>query len=330
MEISDYLRMIRRRLWILIVVPVLAGLVGLLAFAGAPRTYSSSVEVAAPTTAENTTTGAVAVFVSSFTELLTTQPVVDRVSRETGASRARLRSGLAAGAVGGSSLIKVTYTSTRRQEVQPAVEAATRATLDLVSGPQVAAATSALKVAQDRYQAARDAVDRYASGSGGGLPDDQYRQKLANLSALRLAATSARLDLAIPKANGLDAQIPIAEREIAELLPKVVRFNQLQDTLRQASDALSNALIHEQDTKGQLNAHESTTTLKNATPQAQSRASSLLRSVGVLAGVGLIAACLLVAFLELTEASRARRRARPEGSRAAQAEVRGKALVDAD
>jgi len=327
MEISEYLPMVRRRLWILVVVPVLAALVGLVAFAGAPRTYSSSVEVAAPTTAENTTTGAVTVFVSSFTELLTTQPVIDRVSSETGASRARLRSGLSAGAVGGSSLIKVTYTSTRRQEVQAAVESATRATLDLVSAPQAAAAASALKVAQDRYQAARDALERYASGSGGGLPDDQYRQKLANLSALRLAATSARLDLAIPKANGLDAQIPVAERDIAELLPKVVRYDQLQDTVRQASDALANALIHEQDAKGQLVAHQSTTTLKTATPQAQNRVAALLRSVGVLAAVGLIAACLLVAFLELTEASKARRRPRPEERRP---EGRAKALVDAD
>jgi len=307
MEISDYIGMIRRRLWILVVVPALAAVIGVVVVMASPQTYSSSVEVAAPTTAENTTTGAVTVFVSSFTELLTTQPVIDRVNEQTGVSRARLRSGLGAAAIGGSSLIRVTYTGTKRAEVQPVVQSATRATLDLMSGPQVAAAGSALKVAQDRYQAARDAVEKYAGGAGGGLADDQYRQKLANLAALRLAATSARLDLAIPKANGLDAQIPIAEKEIADLLPKVVKFQALQETLRQSSDALSNALIHEQDTRGQLVAHETTTTLKNATPKAGNKMTKMFQTAAIFAGVGFLVACLLVGFLELMEAGRARR-----------------------
>lgn len=308
MEIRDYLRVVKRRLWILVVLPVLAAAVGILAFSGQPQQFRSSVETSVPSLAINTTAGAVSVYVANFQELLTTQPVIDRITKETGVAGHDLRSGLTASQVGTTSnLIRVTYTSTTKANVEKVALSATNATLDMASEPAVANAKAAVVVAQERFDRAQKAVQQLVASPSPGLPIDQYRDKLSSLATLKLAASSARLDADIPKADGLDAQIPGLEKEIADLVPKVQQYQQLSDAQQQASTALSTALVREQDTEAQVAAHADRSALRDSSPTKVDSAQKLATSVGMVAGIGLVLAGLIIVFLELINAGRARR-----------------------
>lgn len=305
MEIRDYLKIIKRRLWIFVVLPVLAGIVAIVAFSGKPQQFQSKVETLVPTSAQNTTAGAVSVYVANFQEFLTTQPVIDRVAKETGVAVGRVRSGLTAAQVGASNLIEVTYTSTDRSTVEKVALSATNASLDMASNPNLIDAKAAVQVAQDRLDKARSALAQYIS-TVSGLPEDQYRERLNSLASLKLAAASARLDLDIPKADGLDAQIPHVEQEIKDLLPQVAQYQQLAAAQQAAANAVSTAFVREQDAEAQLVAHGNPVVLKNSIPTKVDKAVKLGTSVGIVVGLALILAGLIIVFLELVNARRAR------------------------
>jgi len=306
MEIRDYLKIVKRRLWIFVVLPLLAAIVAFFVFSGKPQQFQSKVETSVPSLAQNTTVGAVTVYVANFKEFLTTQPVIDRVSKETGVAAGELRSGLSATEVGTSNLIEVTYTSTSKASVQKVAVSATNATLDLASGPNVSNAKAAVQVAQDRFDKARAATQGLVSTLGG-LPEDQYQEMLHSLAVLKLEASTARLDLDIPKADGLDAQIPHLEQEIADLLPNVLHYQQLSSAQAEAATALSNAFVREQDTEAQVVAHADPVALKSSTPTKVNSTLKLGTSIGIVVGIALILAGLIIVFLEIFDSGRARR-----------------------
>lgn len=308
MEIRDYLLIIRRRLWVLVAVPVVAALVAMVIFIGRPQQWQSKVEVSVPTLAQNTTSGAVAVYVADFKEYLTTVPVLDQVARDNpGVTRKSIKNGLSASEVGTSDLLTVTFTGHHKGTVEGVARSAAAATLNQSSSPQLGDAKAAVQLAQQRYGQAQAALSQFVNTQSGGLPTDQYREKLANLDALKLAASQARLDLDIPKANGLDAQIPQAQAAINTLLPQVQTYQQLSDQQQQAGSALSSALVRVQDAQSQSVSGKIASTLRSTSPTKVDKAKTTLTSVAIAAGVGLILAALYVTFGELMAAGRARR-----------------------
>ena len=86
MEIGDYLRVIRRRLWILVLVPVLAASIVGAVLLSQPLKYRAVATVAAPAlvggrpTANPQRPGGVRVFVANFAAALTAPQVVSKVA----------------------------------------------------------------------------------------------------------------------------------------------------------------------------------------------------------------------------------------------------------
>jgi hypothetical protein len=100
MEVGHYLRMIRRRLWVF-AIPVVAAIAAFLILGQGAQQWTSKVEVAVPTLAQNTSAGSVAVYVANFEEYLTTDPVLDQVARENPqVPRSSVKGGLSASQVG--------------------------------------------------------------------------------------------------------------------------------------------------------------------------------------------------------------------------------------
>jgi capsular polysaccharide biosynthesis protein len=310
MEIKDYLHVIRRRLWMIVAVPVIAAVAAFLVLGQGPPKFKSSVEVAVPTLAENTAAGAVAVYVADFKEYLTTDPVINQVAQQNPlVPRKSIKKGLSASEVGNSDLLTVSYTGKHKNLVEAVARSAAAATLNETSEPELVDAQAAQQLAEQQYKQAQATLDNFVNTQTGGIPEDQYRERLASLDALKLAASQARLDLDIPKANGLDAQIPLAEASIASLLPQVLTYENLSEAEQQASLAVSSAVSRVQDAQSQVVAHGALVTLRNESPVKSSKLAKDGTIVAVGAGLGLIAVAIYIVFSELVLAGRTRREA---------------------
>ena len=143
MEIGDYLRVIRRRLWILVLVPVLAaGVVAAVLWQQPPK-YRAVATVAAPAlvggSAENQYSGPVGVrvFVSNFAAALTAPQVVSKVAEQTQTSEQSIRDNLTAQPILESSLIEVTYVDPQRDRSAEVARAASRETIKFLFQSQV-------------------------------------------------------------------------------------------------------------------------------------------------------------------------------------------------
>jgi capsular polysaccharide biosynthesis protein len=308
MEIGQYLRTIKKKLLLLPAVALIAAVAAYFVLGHTKQQWTSTVRVEVPTSAQNTAAGAVTVYVANFSQFLKSDPVVAQVAAQNPGIKAKsIKSGLSASEVGVSDLIDVTFTGRPKDAVSHVAQSAATAALSASADPQVVDAQAALKIAEQRDTAAQTALQNFVNTESGGLPDDQYRERLANLDAIKLAASQARLDLDIPKANGLDAQIPQAEAQIAALLPQVEKYDQLTNGASEADSAVSVAYQHVQDAQAQADAAASLPALKSDAPKKVNERLKKGEYMGIAAGLGLIAAALYIVMSELIGARRVRR-----------------------
>ena len=133
MELRDYLDILKRRKNILIAVPAVAALLVVGLIVVKPKEYQATATVAAPAlvggTSSNQYSGANGPksFVANFTAAVTSPPVVDQVSRETGAPKNQVKSGVSANEIGTSSLMQVTYKTSKHKQAFPVAQAAASA-----------------------------------------------------------------------------------------------------------------------------------------------------------------------------------------------------------
>ena len=130
MELRDYLDILKRRKNILIAVPAVAALLVVGLIVVKPKQYQATATVAAPAlvggASSNQYSGANGPksFVANFTAAVTSPPIVDQVSRETGVPKSRVKSGLTANEIGTSSLMQVTYATPKHKEAFNVAQAA--------------------------------------------------------------------------------------------------------------------------------------------------------------------------------------------------------------
>src|SRR2546427_13090865 len=97
MEIRHYLRAIRRRLWIVALLPL--GAVGITAAlqVAQPEKYQTTATVIVPALSQKGySTSAVTQYFSTFKDVLVSKPVVTAVSKQTGVSEKELVANLTA------------------------------------------------------------------------------------------------------------------------------------------------------------------------------------------------------------------------------------------
>src|SRR5450755_3583621 len=111
MEIREYLRAIRRWLWLPIVVPLVAAALTGVLLERQPSQYQANAAVIVPAVSDKGfSTSAASQYVATFKDVLISQPIVDQVSKKTGVPSKDLVAGLSASTVSTSSnIIHVTY-----------------------------------------------------------------------------------------------------------------------------------------------------------------------------------------------------------------------------
>ena len=305
MEISDYLHIIRRRLWILILVPLLAGGVVAALVLRQPLKYDATATVAAPAVvggqSTNQYSGATGprAFVANFTAAVTSPRIINQVAKETSVLPRTIRSGLVASPIGDSSLIEVTYTTMNKDKAIPVAKSATDNTIRFLFETQVTLAEETVNEAKKAVDSANDSLQKFYRSTGLILPERTYELEQQKLSSLQQRELQERAVGNITAATALAQAITTSENRLRQLASRVATYQSLVDRRNQAQGRLNLVQQNLEAATAQYKAADpaEVVTLNQAKPV--SRLTELLRKTVPAAGVGLFLAVGLVVLLEV-------------------------------
>lgn len=185
MEIADYLRIARRRLWVLILIPLVAGAAATAYVLQSPIEYSAEATLSTTSFVggpddQYTGTQAAGQFAAAFTATASGPGVLATASQETGLPVKQLSGGLAVAQDGASSNMTLTFTDEAAARIIPALKAINEATLNSMFGPQVALARVELSAAQEKLDKEQNRLDEYAATYGQQDSRTQNQQRVAN------------------------------------------------------------------------------------------------------------------------------------------------------
>lgn len=306
MELRDYVRILSRRWWILVLVPLLAGGAVAVSTLSQPDRFTATATVAAPAlvggTNANQYSGANGpqAFVANFGAAVTSPVIVNLVSDETKVARKKLKDGLVATQIGTSSLIEVTYTTTAEATAGPVAVAAARRTILFLFESQVALAQEPVTAARQAVEKAQADLDAFVRTTGQVVPDRFYEVKatqIANLEGQRDQA-AANGDTFI--AARLNASIGLRQADLAGLAPLVATHDDLTDKKAQATTNLNQVQQSLQQARAQLEAANPAKVVNLATTESVSVAADLARKGLTALAAALFLAVGLIALLEVT------------------------------
>jgi Chain length determinant protein len=302
-EIGDYLLVIRRRLWILILVPVLAaGTVAAVVLLQPPR-YRAVATVAAPVggTAGDQYSGpnGVRVFVANFTAALTAPQVLSKVAKQTHISEAAARDGLSAQPISESSLIEVTYVSTDKALAASVPRAASSETIRFLFQPQVDLAQESLAAAAKAVDDAQKKIADYTKKTGNVDPEQAFQQSQQELARLQQRQLDAQAKGDTSEAANLGAEI---EKLQVQRNTLASQWDAYQDLVRQEDQAEK----RRSDLQGRLDqllaqskAADPRSVVSVSDPKRLSGLAALIRQGGVAFAAGLFLAIAVVILLEV-------------------------------
>ena len=305
MEISDYLRIVRRRLWILVLVPVLAGgIVTALVLAGGPR-YQATATVAAPalvggpSSNQYSGSGGPKTFVANFVAAATSSRIVNQVAAQLKVPTSRIEAGLAASPIGGSSLIQVSYQSPRRSETGPVAGAVATGTIGFLFQSQVRLAEGTVTEAAKSVAAADAKLAAFYNSTGMVVPDKLYEIKSQQLANLQAQQAQSQADGNPTAVAALGAAISTREGELRTLVPRVAAYQSLMDRKQQATQQLNLVQQSLDQARAQFAAADPATVVSLGETRRVSLVTQVLRKAGPAAGAGLFLAVGVVLLLEL-------------------------------
>lgn len=250
MEIKDHLQFLRRRLWIVVLVPlVAAGATAALAMRRPPE-YRATATVAVPGLVGGEagqfsgSTGNRA-FVANFLAVVHSRAIAEAVAADTGVPVDSVLSGTVTSALGESSLVKVTYETVRKADADPVVMALATKSLSFMFDPRraseaTARAQQAVDAANGAVNAAQGAIDAFVAETKLANPAQDYQVKAQQIAALEEQAVAAG-------ARGETAAAAIAQAavamkpQLAALGAHVARFNVLVEAKQRALEQLKGA-----------------------------------------------------------------------------------------
>ncbi len=312
MELRDYLRAVQRRLWIVVLVPVLAvgASLGLTTLgSGGAKGYATTATVSAPPLSSSNST---VQYASDFQAVADSGAALDATAKATGVSRDTLDADLTVSRLSTSSLMQITYTTTEHNAAKATkvTQSYGQAILEQVYGAAVtqskaqeATAAAAVAAAQKNVDASRQALNDFLGGAGFVRPDDALRTATSNLGEIQ-----TQLDLAAVSGDSvpaLQAALDAARKRLTDLGARAVQFTSLNNALTKSTDALDVATT-DQETAAKA--------VAAATPHGTVAISSLESPVtgqtirrAVAAGViGLLLAIALVVLLDVRRTRRMR------------------------
>lgn len=320
MEILDYLRIARRRLALLILIPLLATAAAVGYVLLKPTEYTAT-GVVSTTSLVNTPwsqyTGpqGATQFIAAFAANATTPAVLKAASASTHIPVANLASGLTVAQQGASSNMTLTYVGGKQQSILPAINAVGTQTLTHMFGPQVGLAKAQMGAAQSAVDAANASLAALGAKYKFADPSRAYSSALSQLSALEQHQADLRASGNAVGAAAIDSEISATHQQLEAFTPILEKYNNLHAAQQAAVSDLSTARGDYRRAQAQLQAASSKVALSISSVSREQKLSTGLRIVLPVFGASIFVAIIVVAILELLlSARRAAREQRRSGA----------------
>jgi len=209
-EIADYLRVARKRLWVLILIPLLAAGAAVAWVLTSPPEYSATATLSTTafvggTTNQFTGTQAAPSFAATFTAKATGPAVQATASDASGVPVSQLEDGIQVTQNGASSDMTLTFTGPDKQKVVPALEAVKKATLNSMFAAQVTQAETKVNNAQAAVVAANQRLRQVTLNYGRTDPLTVYQGQLTRVSVDNLEMAQSEYQMAMGQLTAAQA-----------------------------------------------------------------------------------------------------------------------------
>ena len=314
MEIIDYLRIARRRWWILVAVPVLAGLAAAVLILSAPASYTTTATISSGSLVNSdgspfAGTQATGQFVAAFTAAAQNPRTRQAVQTQTGVSAADQANGIQVDAVGASSDVQVLFTSGDRKLSAAVAQATAKETLKQMFTVRADQAVATRDRAQQSATDANAAIQALAQKYQMADPPRAYQAQLGQVASLQQEQASLRANGNAIGAAAMDAPIAAAKKELAAFLPILAEYNDLNSRQVAASSDLAQSQAEWRHALALKAAATSDNTVYLGPTTPADKQATLVATLPVIIGVGLFLAVLLILLIEVTTRLRARHKA---------------------
>jgi capsular polysaccharide biosynthesis protein len=305
METVDYLRVARKRIWILAGLPALAAVIATGVVLLTPQRYAVTAYVAAPALVggvaaqQYTGTQAANQFVAAFAAAATSPKVVEEVAQVTGVPADDIRDGVTVKQVGASSQLTLTYSGTDRDSAVPVAQAMTGRALAFLFASQVGVATQQVTAAEADVTAATEKISDWETANKVSQPDKLFQATLSEQSSLRQQEMSMAAVGNTRGANAAAAALDEGQKRLDDLGPKLPGYQALIAQRDAATGALAEARQGLQAARAQAGAANAADVASVGGVTASSKLSALVRTVPPVAGAGLLIAVLIIVLQEV-------------------------------
>jgi capsular polysaccharide biosynthesis protein len=251
MEIKDHLALIRRRLWIILLVPLLAGGATALLIMRQAVTYHAAATVAVPGVVGGQdgqfsgSTGNRA-FTANFTAVVTSRAITDAVGAQFKIPSDTILAGTSTAPIGDSSIVTVTYKTERKADAERVVTALAAKSLNFMFDPRQAIAAAAkaqqtIDQANQAVGAAQAAIDAFVTETKLADPTQDYQVKAQQISALEQQAVEAGARGETDAAARIGVAAVAMKPQLTALGAQVARYNGLVEAKQRALTQLDDA-----------------------------------------------------------------------------------------
>ncbi|MGH8933415.1 MAG: hypothetical protein ACRDZO_22960 [Egibacteraceae bacterium] len=246
MEINDYLRAIKQRMHLTILLPLTAVALVVAVQSIRSQEYRATATVAVPAiiSGDSQYTGATAsrTFVADLVAMIESPTIVTRVAEATGVPASRLHKGISADAVGpAASLVEVTYRTQHPEEAEPVARAVAGEAIAFLFEGSAEIAQQRVEEAQVALDEAQYEINAFTLRTDLLIPDRDFDTTVAQLSTLELEEITARAAGESGKAATIRSAIELKKEELKELAPQVQAYTPLATRRTEASAQLEAA-----------------------------------------------------------------------------------------
>ena len=310
MEIADYLRIARRRVWLLIGVPLIAAALTAALIMLSPTTYTATSTVSAPAliggTGSNQFSGtqAISMFAAQFSATSHLPSVVNAVAAQTKVPASDIVDNSTVAQVGASSVMTVTFTYPKESAVAPVVKSLTSETLRTMFDSQVALSEAQLQSAEQSVAQANSAIVAWEKTNGMVDPTLVYQASLQRLNSLTQQWATQSANGSSAGAAALSGAISSLKQELPKFGPLLASYGQLTAARDAAVASVNQNQQQVSQARAQASAADPGRTAYVTATAPVSKLSTLV-TVGIpVTGAAFFVAVILVALLEVLSQSR--------------------------